>query len=31
VRQAILESGKYALVTRCIDGGQGIAAVFERI
>jgi acetyl-CoA C-acetyltransferase len=24
-------SGKYALVTMCIGGGQGIAAVFERI
>jgi len=24
-------SGKYALVTMCIGGGQGIAAIFERI
>lgn len=24
-------SGKYALVTMCIGGGQGIAAVFERV
>jgi acetyl-CoA C-acetyltransferase len=24
-------SGKYALVTMCIGGGQGIAAVFERL
>ena len=24
-------NGKYALVTMCIGGGQGIAAVFERI
>jgi acetyl-CoA C-acetyltransferase len=23
--------GRYALVTMCIGGGQGIAAVFERI
>ena len=23
--------GKYALVTMCIGGGQGIAAVFERL
>jgi acetyl-CoA C-acetyltransferase len=23
--------GKYALVTMCIGGGQGIAAIFERI
>ncbi len=23
--------GRYALVTRCIGGGQGIAAVYERI
>ncbi|HPV24483.1 MAG TPA: hypothetical protein PLJ65_09930, partial [Casimicrobium sp.] len=23
--------GKYALVTMCIGGGQGIAAVFERV
>lgn len=24
-------SGRYALVTMCIGGGQGIAAVFERM
>jgi acetyl-CoA C-acetyltransferase len=24
-------NGKYALVTMCIGGGQGIAAVFERL
>ena len=24
-------NGKYALVTMCIGGGQGIAAVFERV
>jgi acetyl-CoA C-acetyltransferase len=24
-------NGKYALVTMCIGGGQGIAAIFERI
>ena len=24
-------SGRYALVTMCIGGGQGIAALFERI
>ena len=24
-------SGRYALVTMCIGGGQGIAAVFERL
>jgi acetyl-CoA C-acetyltransferase len=24
-------SGRYALVTMCIGGGQGIAAVFERV
>jgi acetyl-CoA C-acetyltransferase len=24
-------SGRYALVTMCIGGGQGIAAIFERI
>jgi acetyl-CoA C-acetyltransferase len=24
-------NGRYALVTMCIGGGQGIAAVFERI
>jgi acetyl-CoA C-acetyltransferase len=23
--------GKYALVTMCIGGGQGISAVFERL
>ncbi len=23
--------GRYALVTMCIGGGQGIAAIFERI
>jgi len=23
--------GRYALVTMCIGGGQGIAAVFERL
>jgi acetyl-CoA C-acetyltransferase len=23
--------GRYALVTLCIGGGQGIAAIFERI
>jgi acetyl-CoA C-acetyltransferase len=23
--------GKYALVTMCIGGGQGIAAIFERV
>ncbi len=23
--------GKYALVTMCIGGGQGIAAIFERL
>jgi acetyl-CoA C-acetyltransferase len=23
--------GKYALVTMCIGGGQGIAAVYERM
>jgi acetyl-CoA C-acetyltransferase len=23
--------GRYALVTMCIGGGQGIAAVFERV
>jgi acetyl-CoA C-acetyltransferase len=23
--------GRYALVTLCIGGGQGIAAVFERV
>jgi acetyl-CoA C-acetyltransferase len=23
--------GKYALVTMCIGGGQGIAAIFERM
>jgi len=23
--------GRYALVTRCIGGGQGIAAIFERM
>ncbi len=31
MRKMIMESGKYALVTMCIGGGQGIAAVFERI
>jgi Thiolase, C-terminal domain len=24
-------SGRYALVTMCIGGGQGIAAIFERL
>jgi acetyl-CoA C-acetyltransferase len=24
-------NGRYALVTMCIGGGQGIAAIFERI
>ena len=24
-------NGKYALVTMCIGGGQGIAAIFERM
>jgi acetyl-CoA C-acetyltransferase len=24
-------SGKYALVTMCIGGGQGIAAILERV
>jgi acetyl-CoA C-acetyltransferase len=24
-------NGKYALVTMCIGGGQGIAVVFERL
>ncbi|MDP9065056.1 MAG: hypothetical protein M3O06_04215, partial [Pseudomonadota bacterium] len=24
-------AGRYALVTMCIGGGQGIAAVFERL
>jgi acetyl-CoA C-acetyltransferase len=24
-------NGKYALVTMCIGGGQGIAAIFERL
>jgi len=24
-------NGKYALVTMCIGGGQGIAAVFEKV
>jgi acetyl-CoA C-acetyltransferase len=24
-------SGRYALVTMCIGGGQGIAAIFERV
>jgi acetyl-CoA C-acetyltransferase len=24
-------SGRYALVTMCIGGGQGIAAIFERM
>ncbi|UTW13043.1 hypothetical protein KDW95_05115 [Marinobacterium rhizophilum] len=24
-------TGKYALVTLCIDGGQGIAVIFERL
>ena len=24
-------SGRYALVTLCIGGGQGIAALFERV
>jgi acetyl-CoA C-acetyltransferase len=23
--------GRYALVTMCIGGGQGIAAIFERV
>ncbi len=23
--------GRYALVTTCIGGGQGIAAIFERV
>jgi acetyl-CoA C-acetyltransferase len=23
--------GKYALMTMCIGGGQGIAAIFERV
>ncbi|MCP3024670.1 hypothetical protein M2C83_37410, partial [Cupriavidus basilensis] len=23
--------GRYALVTMCIGGGQGIAAIFERL
>jgi acetyl-CoA acetyltransferase len=24
-------NGRYALVTMCIGGGQGIAAIFERM
>lgn len=24
-------AGRYALVTMCVGGGQGIAAVFERV
>jgi acetyl-CoA C-acetyltransferase len=24
-------NGRYALVTMCIGGGQGIAAIFERV
>jgi len=24
-------NGRYALVTMCIGGGQGIAAIFERL
>jgi len=24
-------SGRYGLVTMCIGGGQGIAAIFERV
>jgi Thiolase, C-terminal domain. len=27
----IRTGGRYALVTMCIGGGQGIAAAFERI
>jgi acetyl-CoA acetyltransferase len=34
-RQAIAElhrtGGRYAIVTMCIGGGQGIAGMFERI
>jgi acetyl-CoA C-acetyltransferase len=35
VTKAIYElqriQGRYALVTMCIGGGQGIAAIFERV
>ena len=26
-----IQGGRYALVTMCIGGGQGIAAIFERV
>jgi len=30
-RVALVTGGRYALTTMCIGGGQGIAAIFERI
>jgi acetyl-CoA C-acetyltransferase len=31
IHELLRIGGRYALVTMCIGGGQGIAAVFERI
>ena len=31
LNQLLETGGRYALVTMCIGGGQGIAAVYERI
>ncbi len=30
-RELQRRKGRYALVTMCIGGGQGIAAIFERV
>jgi acetyl-CoA C-acetyltransferase len=31
IHELIRVNGKYCLVTMCIGGGQGIAAIFERV